>query len=96
MISLNDGSFTRLAPNGSGTAPDLTAAGPRIAPHCTWSTLSPIGSDHLPLLTVIDHFLPRKDKRDKPSSYLNLKRANWESFTFTFTVVLCPPGRQRP
>jgi hypothetical protein len=79
MCVLNSGTPTRFNPaGGGGSAPDLTAAGATLAPRCQWSTLDPIGSDHVPLLTVVESVFTSAPTQ--PEARLNLRKADWEIF----------------
>ncbi len=81
FVLLNDGRGTRLAPNGSTSALDLSFTTPRVAAKCTWSVdySSTLGSDHFPVTTTIGvHQFPQ---RIQSQSKFNMKKANWELFT---------------
>ena len=81
LVILNDGSGTRLGPDGSTSAIDLTFTTPRVAAKCEWSVGydSSFGSDHFPITTVIStHPQPRQVSGQQR---WNFKRANWEMFS---------------
>ena len=76
MCLLNSGGATRVAKNGSGTAPDITVVHSSRANHCNWTTIDSVGSDHLPILISSCNKVSKV--RTRPN--LNMKKADWPEF----------------
>ena len=79
-VSLNDGRATRrdLA-TGASSAPDLAIVGDSLAGRSAWTVLEDIGTDHLPILTVVRDGVKRKDEVRAPPRW-KVRRADWELF----------------
>ena len=74
---LNEDKPTRPT-SSSTTAPDLTVASPSIMTACTWSTLTAINSDHLPIHVNISSGV--KFIKAPNRTFINFKKADWNSF----------------
>ena len=88
---LNDPlTFTRFSPSSaSQSSPDLSLAPSHLAGACTWETLDPLGSDHLPILALLPLSAPAPPLR--PPSF-NFKKADWSLFQSKLSSALssCP------
>ena len=93
---------TRLPSQGQPSSPDITLLSGHLLPDVTWSTLTNLGSDHLPItISVSSHACPHRGNhvlsrtsarptgRDSPSSPWNQAAAPRHS-------AALPPGSPRP
>ena len=70
---------TRLPTQGQPSSPDITFLSRHLLPDATWSTLTTLGSDHLPITIYLSsHALP---STQKARSFMNFLKADWEGFT---------------
>jgi ribonuclease HI len=77
-VALNDGSPTRFAPTGAGSAPDVSLCHRKWAARSSWQVGDPAGSDHLPVLVTLHRAKPRNTERAR--TYLNIHKADWSQF----------------
>ncbi|XP_017472707.1 PREDICTED: RNA-directed DNA polymerase from mobile element jockey-like isoform X1 [Rhagoletis zephyria] len=82
LIILNDGSPTHFSTHNTFTNIDLTLASAQLSPKCSWRTLSSLyGSDHFPLLSVIQTKLNPCHLTKSPN--FNTDAANWDMYQTT-------------
>ena len=77
--AINDGSATRIAPNGALSAPDATLCHASWSTKTRWSVMDTIGSDHLPILVDIELRNPPRSSCRGPAKY-SLRKTNWEQY----------------
>jgi hypothetical protein len=80
MLYLNDGAATKHD-NATGvcSAPDITMISEGLADRANWTVLEDVGSDHLPLLTVLT-LGRRTDPALRPMKRWCLRKANWTAY----------------
>ena len=59
--------------------PDITLLSGHILPDVTWSTLTTLGTYHLPITVSLSSYAPLSPQ--KAHSYTNFHKADWEGFT---------------
>ena len=75
---LNEDMPTRLPAHGPPSSPDVTLLSGHLLLNATWSTLTTLGSDHLPIaVNLLSHSAPPRKYR----SFTNFQKANWAGFT---------------
>ena len=72
--------------NTRPTSPDVSLATYDIATRITWQTLHHLSSDHLPIL--ITYTLSTPFIKKPKHTYINYKRASWDTFTATIETTL--------
>ena len=70
---------TYLSSQGQPSPPDITLLSVLLLPDVRWSTLTILGSDHLPITVSLSSHAPLSLR--KGHSYTNFHRAYWEGFT---------------
>ena len=78
LAILNEPQPTYAPSNGHTSSPDISLASAHLAPDITWSTLTRLNSDHLPILIVL---AGEESPTCTHCSYTNFHKANWEGFT---------------
>ena len=68
---LNNGP-TRIAPDGSPSAPDISITHASWSSKVTWTTMATVGSDHLPILLEIEVGPPAPPKQEARASEVQL------------------------
>ena len=76
-MALNNGQSTRIS-GASETAPDLTLIPSHSAAFADWSVLETIGSDHLPLLTVLHPTKCHRKKQKRHHNFLKLDIGSYQ------------------
>jgi hypothetical protein len=78
LCVLNSNSPTCLPPNNSpSSSPDISLASAHLLPSLSWSVLTRLNSDHLPIIvSYLSDFQPPRLCR----SFTNFKLANWAGF----------------
>ena len=71
---------------GSRSSPDISLAPASLAPHCEWLTLPGLGSDHLPIETILSLSPVRHTNTRHPK--LNYKKARWDVYQSYFVEHL--------
>ncbi|GFW41034.1 RNA-directed DNA polymerase from mobile element jockey [Trichonephila clavipes] len=75
---LNDGSTTHSSHSYDTKEPlDISIVSPDIYPHCRWTVLDNIGSDHYPILIEIDIFPNVPVNRRE---FWNFRIADWKKY----------------
>ena len=79
MVVLNNGLATRWdLTTASPSAPDVSWVGAGEADRCRWSVLEDIGTDHMPVLTVIRlGQSSSKTPSKRPPTAWNTRKADW-------------------
>ena len=70
---------THLSSQGQPSPPDINLLSGNLLPDVTWSTLTILGSDHLPITVFLSSHAPTLQR--KANSYTNFHKADWEGFT---------------
>ena len=92
LVLLNDGRITRLPdnPKHKASAIDLTFLSPDLAINCIWDiTTDSLGSDHLPIVTVIDELFAKAPEQDDCIPRYMYNRANWVKYHTILTGKDC-------
>ena len=76
--TLNWESPTRVPPNAEPSSPDASLASTSLITSCSWQTLFTLSSDHLPI--VIRLQMKTTTSPGLRQTYVNLKKANWDSY----------------
>ena len=77
----NDGSATRTNPGtGGSSAPDVTLVHKNILDRVEWSTIASLGSDHLPVLVIVDCQISSLNSPSKTELKWNWNKANFHAF----------------
>ena len=89
---LNWDTPTRVPPNAEPSSPDVSLASASLITSCSWTTLSTLSSDHLPILIRLQMKLTLKP--GLRHTYVNLKKANWDRYRLE--VDAAPSKRSLP
>ena len=77
----NDGSATRKNPGtGGSSAPDVTLVHNNILDRVEWSTIDSLGSDHLPVLVIVDCQISSLNSPSKIELNWNWNKSNFHAF----------------
>ena len=76
---LNWDTPTRLPSNATPSSPDVSLASSSLITSTNWNTITTLGSDHLPILIRLQTSVSVTPASHR--TYVNLKKANWASFT---------------
>lgn len=83
LISLNDGTATRVNRGTGGlSAPDVSVAHSSLVARSDWSTLEPLDSDHLPILSELG-LTVQVLAEEQPRLRWNWRKADWPAFAET-------------
>ena len=69
----------RLPSQGQPSSPDVTLLSGHLLPDVTWSTLTTLGSDHLPIIISLSSHAPPSPR--KARSFTNFCKDDWEGHT---------------
>ena len=70
---------TRLPSQAKPSSPDITLLNGHLLRDVTWSTLTTLGSDHLPITISLSSYAPPSTR--KARSFTSFRKADWEGFT---------------
>ena len=70
---------TCLPSEGQPSSPDITLLSGHLLPGDTWTTLTNLGSDHLPITDTLSGHAPPSLR--KAHSFTNFRKTDWEGFT---------------
>ena len=76
---LNTDRPTRLPKSGNPSSPDLTLCSSHFALDATWTPLTTLNSDHLPIIVTIDQDLSNLPPPPR-QTFTNFRRARWNDF----------------
>ena len=76
---LNWDTPTRLPSNTTPSSPDVSLASSSLITSTNWNTITTLASDHLPILIRLQTSVSVTPASHR--TYVNLKKANWASFT---------------
>ncbi|KAF2344021.1 Endonuclease/exonuclease/phosphatase, partial [Trinorchestia longiramus] len=79
LFLLNQDSPTRLPSDGNPSSPDLTIVSPHLALETSWTPLTRLNSDHLPIAISLSTNQPPQQPPRR--TFTNFNKANWEAFT---------------
>ena len=80
LMTINQDSPTRKPSNGPCSSPDLTITNCHLGLHSSWTPVTTLNSDHLPIVTDLDGWFSQPPSPG-PSCYANYREANWTTFT---------------
>ena len=84
---LNEDTPTRITSNCK-SSPDLSLATAALLPTCAWSTLTTLGSDHLPIIITLSTEDIKKIKAPN-RTFINFKKADWAGFKEYTESIFC-------
>ena len=87
---LNENHPTRVPSNGQSTSPDISLASASLMNNTEWTTVTSLGSDHLPI--IIKSGTTIKPIRNDFRNFINFQKADWPRFnTLTESAFLKLP-----
>src|SRR5215469_6007101 len=81
LIPLNNPTFPTRIPtqrNQNSTSPDITFCSPNLLVDLTWTPITALSSDHLPLITSLKLQSPLCSK--VKTTFINYRKADWTSY----------------